>query len=137
MSDSGVAGSPIHVLLVEDEPSLLQLIEKYLRRLGFEVETHLKALAALQKFEAAPHRYNLVIADLGMPDLSGDTMLTRMLEIRPDLRILVCSGSPFYIDNLPKSLQRQVAFLQKPFVPKMLAEAVQKLLQEGTNEPRP
>jgi DNA-binding NtrC family response regulator len=125
-----VDGSSIKILLVEDEPPLLQLIEKYLQRLGFEVETYLRSFDALRKFEAEPDRYGMVIADLGMPDLPGDTLLTRMLEIRPDLRILVCSGSPFFIENLPHSLQRQVAFLQKPFMPKMLAEAVQNLLKE-------
>jgi DNA-binding NtrC family response regulator len=122
--------SQAKILLVEDEPPLLQLIDKYLQRLGFEVETHLKSLDALRRFEAAPEGYDLVIADLGMPDMPGDTLLTRMLEIRPDLRILVCSGSPFFIENLPLSLQRQVAFLQKPFVPKMLGDAVGKLLNE-------
>jgi DNA-binding NtrC family response regulator len=130
-----VSGSPIKILLVEDEPPLLQLIEKYLQRMGFEVETHLRSFDALRNFEAAPHGYDMVIADLGMPDLPGDTLLTRMLEIRPDLRILVCSGSPFFIENLPNSLQRQVAFLQKPFVPKMLAEAVQNLLKERPGNP--
>jgi DNA-binding NtrC family response regulator len=125
-----VSDSPVKILLVEDEPPLLQLIEKYLQRLGFQVETHLKSFDALRNFEAAPNGYDMVIADLGMPDLPGDTLLTRMLEIRPDLRILVCSGSPFFIENLPRSLQQQVAFLQKPFVPKMLAEAVQNLLKE-------
>lgn len=124
--------SDIKILLVEDEPPLLQLIEKYLQRLGFGVETHLKSVEALRNFEAAPDGYHLVIADLGMPDMPGDTLLTRMLEIRPDLRVLVCSGSPFFIENLPASLQRQVAFLQKPFAPKMLGDAVQKLLQEPT-----
>ncbi len=119
---------PARILLVEDEPPLLQLIEKYLQRLSFEVDTHLKSVDALRSFESAPDRYALVIADLGMPDMPGDTLLTRMLEIRPELRILVCSGSPFFIENLPASLQRQVAFLQKPFVPKMLADAVQQLL---------
>jgi DNA-binding NtrC family response regulator len=118
------------ILLVEDEPPLLQLIDKYLQRLGFSVQTHLKSIEALHDFEAAPDHYDLVIADLGMPDMSGDTLLTRMLEIRPDLRILVCSGSPFFIENLQPSLQRQVAFLQKPFMPKMLGEAVEKLLAQ-------
>lgn len=121
------------ILLVEDEPPLLQLIEKYLQRLGFEVETHLKSLNALQSFEAAPDRYGLVIADLGLPDMPGDTLLTRMLEIKPELRILVCSGSPFFIENLPSTLQRQVAFLQKPFMPKMLADAVQQLIEQSPN----
>lgn len=129
--------SEIKILLVEDEPPLLQLIEKYLQRLGFGVEAYLKSVEALRSFEAAPQRYDLVIADLGMPDMPGDTLLTRMLEIRPDLRILVCSGSPFFIENLPASLQRQVAFLQKPFVPKMLGEAVQKLLPERPGSPAP
>lgn len=128
-----MTASPIKILLVEDESPLLQLIEKYLQRFGYEVDSHLKSVDALRSFEAAPARYDLVIADLGMPDMPGDTLLTRMLEIRPDLRILVCSGSPFFIENLPKSLQQQVAFLQKPFVPKMLGEAVQRLLQEPTH----
>ncbi len=119
------------ILVVEDESPLLQLIEKYLQRLGFEVEPHLKSLEALRSFEAAPDRYGLVIADLGMPDMPGDALLTRMLEIRPKLRVLVCSGSPFFIENLPGALQRQVAFLQKPFMPKMLADAVQQLLAQN------
>jgi DNA-binding NtrC family response regulator len=119
------------ILVVEDEPPLLQLIEKYLQRLGFEVETHLRSVEALRSFEAAPDQFGLVIADLGMPDIPGDTLLTRMLEIRPQLRILVCSGSPFFIENLPDSLQRQVAFLQKPFMPKMLADAVQQLIAQN------
>jgi DNA-binding NtrC family response regulator len=128
--------SETKILLVEDESPLLQLIEKYLQRIGYRVDSHLKSVDALRNFEAAPARYDLVIADLGMPDMPGDTLLTRMLEIRPDLRILVCSGSPFFIENLPASLQRQVAFLQKPFVPKMLSEAVQRLLEEPTTPPR-
>lgn len=127
--------SEIKILLVEDEPPLLQLIEKYLQRLGFGVETFLKSVDALRSFETAPDRYHLVIADLGMPDMPGDTLLTRMLDIRPDLRVLVCSGSPFFIENLPASLQRQVAFLQKPFVPKMLGDAVQKLLAQQPGSP--
>ena len=125
-----VSGSPVKILLVEDEPPLLQLIDRYLRRLGFEVETHLKSVDALRNFEAAPDGYRVVIADLSLPDMPGDALLARMLEIRPNLPILVCSGSPFFIENLPPSLRRQVAFLQKPFVPKMLADSVQKLLKE-------
>jgi len=120
--------------LVEDEEPLLLLIQKYLQRLGFEVEMYSKSLDALTSFESAPQSYHMVIADLGMPDMAGDTLLTRMLEIRPDLKILVCSGSPFFIENLPGKLQRQVAFLQKPFMPKMLAEAVERLFAENPRE---
>ena len=116
------------VLLVEDELPLLQLLERYLKRLGFDVQIHSSSVEALGEFEASPGRYDLVIADLGMPEISGDKMLTRMLEIQPDLLILICSGSPFYVSSLPKALEQQVGFLQKPFLPKMLAEEIEKLM---------
>jgi len=119
---------PKKILLVEDEPPLLQLMERYLGQLGFKVEPHATSQDALGAFEAAPYGYDLVVADLGMPDMPGDTLLTRMLETRPDLKILICSGSPFFVEKLPESIRRQVVFLQKPFLPKMLGEAVQRLL---------
>jgi DNA-binding response OmpR family regulator len=121
-----VAGA--RILLVEDELPLLQLLERYLSRVGFQVQTYSASVEALRDFEAAPDRYDLVIADLGMPEIPGDTMVARMLEIRPDLLVLICSGSPFYVSNLPKALEKQVGFLQKPFLPKMMLEAIEALL---------
>lgn len=125
------------ILLVEDELPLLQLLEKYLGGLGFDVEGHSTSTEALRSFESAPESWNLIVADLGMPDIPGDILLTRMITRRPDLRVLICSGSPFFIEKLPAQLQRQVVFLQKPFVPKMLAEAVQRLLASDEQDPRP
>ena len=116
------------VLLVEDELPLLQLLERYLQRIGFEVKTYSSSVEALGAFEKAPGHYDLVIADLGMPEISGDTLLARMLQIQPDLLILICSGSPFYLSNLPKTLEQRVGFLQKPFLPKMLLEEIEKLM---------
>jgi len=121
-----VAGA--RILLVEDELPLLQLLERYLQRGGFEVQTYSDSAEALRNFESDPSRYDLVIADLGMPEISGDAMLHKMLEIRPDLLILICSGSPFYVSSLPDTLEKQVAFLQKPFLPKMMMEAIEGLL---------
>lgn len=121
----------VRILLVDDELALLQLLEKYLKRNGHEVETHAKSIDALESFEANPDRYDLVIADLRMPDLPGDSMLTRMLEIKPSLKILICSGTPLLLSRLPPGLEKQVVFLQKPFLPKMIAEALEKLLGAG------
>ncbi|HYL74278.1 MAG TPA: response regulator [Bryobacteraceae bacterium] len=120
--------SAARILLVDDEVPLLQLLEKYLQRLGHQVTTQSKSEDALRSFQAAPDAYDLVIADLGMPDMPGDTMLRRMLAIRQDVPILICSGSPFFVSSLPRVLEKQVAFLQKPFAPKMLSEAIDRLL---------
>jgi len=116
------------ILLVDDETPLLQLLEKYLQRQGHQVQTYSNSPEALRSFEESPSTYDLVIADLGMPDMPGDTMLRRMLAVRPDIPILICSGSPFFVSTLPKTLEKQVVFLQKPFAPKMLSEAIDKLL---------
>jgi DNA-binding NtrC family response regulator len=126
--------SGARILLVEDELPLLQLLEKYLLRLGYEVEAYSKALHALAAFTAPPGRYDLVIADLGIPDMPGDTLLTRMLAIKPDLLYLICSGSPFFVASLPAELRRQVVFLQKPFLPKMLSDAIDQLLARRAAE---
>ena len=116
------------ILLVDDETPLLQLLEKYLQRQGHQVQTYSTSPEALRSFEESPANYDLVIADLGMPDMPGDTMLRRMLAVRPDIPILICSGSPFFVSTLPKTLAKHVVFLQKPFAPKMLSEAIDKLL---------
>jgi CheY-like chemotaxis protein len=118
----------VRILLVEDEAALLHLLVKYLQRLGYEVDASPTAAEALAKFAAAPENYDLAIADLGMPDMPGVQLLSRLVEIRPNLRILICSGSPFTVSSLPTPVQGQVAFLQKPFVPKMLSEALETLL---------
>ena len=118
------------ILLVEDELPLLQLLEKHLRRLGFEVDAHSTSASSLRALESASAAHDLAVMDLGLPDMRGDELLTKMLEIKPDLQVLVCSGSPFFIGGLPAALQPRVAFLQKPFVPKELAATIERMLAQ-------
>ena len=136
-TDPSQSGRPLpaKILLVEDEPQLLELLQKYLSRLSFEVDAFARAKDAWSAFEAAIHRYDLVIADLGIPDMSGDTLLTKMLGLNPNLSILICSGSPFSTSSLPDAAQGQVGFLQKPFSPKMLGEAIGALLKRRIQNP--
>ena len=110
------------ILLVDDEPALLELLKKYLERLGYQVDACLTAEDALAQFDANPARYALVLTDLTLPGISGEEMLDRMHAIRPGLRGIISSGYPY----VPRS--KKVVFLQKPFVPKMLAEAIAALL---------
>ena len=121
----------LKILLVDDERALLQLLQKHLARLGHDVEVQETSTGALSTFAASPEKYDLVIADLGMPDMSGDELLRRMLEIRPATPVLVCSGTPYYLANLPTPPGARVGFLQKPFLPKMLTEAINDLLAGG------
>jgi DNA-binding NtrC family response regulator len=116
------------ILLIEDEAPLLQLLERHLVRLGFEVDARATAGAGLEALETAPpDRYDLAVADMGLPDMPGEALLAKMFEIRPDLRVLICSGAEFFISTLPPAMQPRVAFLQKPFPPKELAQKIAEM----------
>ena len=116
------------ILLVDDEKALLIVMEQYLRRLGYEVAACRSGQAAWELFEPQPAAYSLVLADITMPEMSGQEMLLRMLRLNPAICILICSGYPFDLASLPVTFRQQIGFLQKPFTPKMLANAVEQLL---------
>jgi DNA-binding NtrC family response regulator len=99
-----------------------------LRRLGHEVVACRSGEQAWAAFERDPSSYVLVLADIIMPNMSGQELLLRMLELNPEIRILVCSGYPFDVSTIDARYRRQTGFLQKPFAPKMLVEAVEELL---------
>jgi DNA-binding NtrC family response regulator len=122
-----LAEKPERVLVVDDELSLLIVIEQYLTRLGYRVAACRSGEEAWRKFEPEPSAYSLAIADITMPDMSGQELLQRMLALNPGLRILICSGYPFDISTLPAVVQNQFGYLQKPFTPKMLADAIEHL----------
>ena len=114
---------PARLLLVDDEPALADLLKKYLERLGYEVHVCGSAEDALPVFDADPKRFDLVLTDLTLPGINGEEMLERMRLRHSGLRAIVSSGYPHH----PRS--KHTGFLQKPFVPKMLAEMIEKKLK--------
>ncbi len=113
------------LLLVDDEPGLLDLLKKYLERLGYEVDACTTAEDALSRFNADPSRYALVLTDLTLPGINGEEMLNRMRERNPRLPAIVSSGYPY----APQS--PHTGSLQKPYVPKMLAGLIEKKLKKA------
>lgn len=114
---------PAHLLVVDDEPRLRGLLERYLVRMGYTVETCDDAEGALDRFAASPDAFALVVTDLTLPGVNGEEMLARMREVRPGLRAVIASGYPHQCAS--PALTR---FLQKPFLPQMLVDAVKELL---------
>jgi CheY-like chemotaxis protein len=115
---------PLRLLVVDDEPSLLGLLQRYLERLGYEIDVAATPAAALEHFESDPEKYACILTDLKLPGMSGEEMLERMRALRPGLRALVSSGQPYQ----PRSAD--VGFLQKPYLPAMLAEALERVLRK-------
>jgi FixJ family two-component response regulator len=82
-------------------------------------------------FNADPGRFDCVITDMTMPQIRGDEMAGRLLEVRPDLPIILCTGFSEKISEEQALKMGIRAFLLKPFSMQNLGLAVQKALEAG------
>jgi two-component system cell cycle sensor histidine kinase/response regulator CckA len=116
------------ILLVEDEDPVRTLAAKVLRSLGYQVmEAKLgrDALAVAGKHNG---RIDLLLTDVVMPEFSGAELARKLAESRPTLRVLYMSG---YTDEAiihHGVLAANIAYLQKPFTPEVLAAKVKEVL---------
>ena len=119
------------VLLVDDDPALAVVGERMLKYLGYHVTSFSSPVAALQAFRAAPDDFDLVITDQTMPGLLGTELATELLQVRPSLPIVLCSGYSSLLSR-EKVLDAGIrAFLSKPLSIHQLAIEVRKVLSEG------
>jgi DNA-binding NtrC family response regulator len=101
--------------------------------MGYVVDTSPDANGAFAAVDRASGPYDLVVADLTLPGMSGQDMALQMLNANPLLKVLLCSGYPIAVDALPEEVQERVASLEKPFLPNMLAKAIEELLQRNSS----
>jgi len=116
------------ILFVEDEESVRELVRDFLVTTGYQVLEATDGVNALEI--AAAHRgaIDLVVTDVVMPRLSGREVATRLSAERPDLKVLYISG--YTDDSVFRHgvLEGGVAFLQKPFNLKALAQKIREVL---------
>jgi two-component system cell cycle sensor histidine kinase/response regulator CckA len=116
------------VLLVDDEPALTNIGQQILIILGYEVEALTSSATALEHFRQHPERYDLAILDLTRPQMTGVELARKILQIRPDLPIILTSG---FAEQLSQEESKNAgirALLKKPFRLKTLAETINQLL---------
>ncbi len=118
------------ILLVDDEADLSRLLAQYLERAGYRVDICGSAEEALASFDETPDAWDLVLTDLSLPGAHGDEMLRRMLNSRPGLRAILSSGYAYRVESIPVATPKQIAFLQKPYLPAMLTETLRKMLKQ-------
>ncbi len=117
--------NPLQLLVVDDEAALSSLLKKYLERTGYTVDTCSEATEALALLEAAPGRYAALVSDLALPGVNGEELIQRARALNPELRGIITSGYAY------KPRDPGVEFLQKPFMPKALADLLERMLKAG------
>lgn len=116
------------VLIVEDEPALRMLLERYFARTGREAVSTATAEDAWSLTETDRSRFDAFLIDLTLPGASGAELAREILRVKPGAAIVVTSGYPFDIGTIDPEGTARVAFLPKPFPPSELAGLFDRLL---------
>jgi CheY-like chemotaxis protein len=124
-------GSGETVMIVDDERALVALAEETLAGLGYEPVGFDSSVAALQAFRAEPQRFDLVLTDEMMPDLTGTQLAREIRQLRPEISVILMSG---YSDTQLSERARAAGImdlLRKPLARRDIAEPVARALQAG------
>ncbi len=123
------------ILLVDDDPHIVQLIKKELEGLGCTVLSFTDSPSALRVFMEDPFAYDLLITDQTMPGITGMELALQVLAVRSDLPIILCTG---YSKHVSAQKAEEIGireYVLKPFVLADFGQLVQKHLpQEPSDE---
>jgi DNA-binding NtrC family response regulator len=123
------------VLVVDDEPSILLLLERVLVRLGYRVTAVGRATEALEAFRLNPHDFDLVLTDLNMPGLDGIALAGEVHRVRPETPIVLMTGIGLDISQVGLAAAHGVRdTLDKPLQVADLGAAIRRALDGGIAE---
>lgn len=116
------------ILIIDDEQNIEEINRRMLTNLGYDVTVATSSIEALDLFTEEPDRFDLVISDMTMPQMSGDQLAKAMLEIRANIPIIICTG---YSERITMGKVKGIdvrAFLMKPLNKSVLARTVRDVL---------
>jgi len=116
------------VLLVDDEETVRSVGKRMLERIGFEVETAVDGRDALQMFEAESDKFDVVLLDLTMPHMDGETCFRELRRVSSKVRVILTSGYNQQELTTRFAGKGLAGFIQKPYRMKTLREELSKVL---------
>ncbi|MBU1168578.1 MAG: response regulator [Proteobacteria bacterium] len=119
------------ILFVDDETTIATMAEEILMRMGYSVTTTSSSRDAIDLFTKNPMAFDLVITDMTMPDITGDILSAKMIALRPDIPIILCTGFNRKISDEKARELGIKAFLYKPVTLKDLSMTIRKVLDES------
>ncbi len=126
----GVPMGSEHILIVDDEIALCEMMAEMLKKQGYHVQHRSDSREALALFRASPDNFDIVITDMDMPNISGLRLRNEIAAIDPEIPVLVCTG---YGDLLSQETAASFGFkrlLRKPVPFRELAMTVRETLND-------
>ncbi|GBC61935.1 hybrid sensor histidine kinase/response regulato r [Desulfonema ishimotonii] len=136
---AGQPESPVHpeppiptgserILVVDDEPGIANMVRIILESLGYDVEVRTEGPEALKAFETTPDRFDLVITDMTMPRMTGTDLARKLMAIRPDIPVILCTGYSPQVSGQGAADMGIREFISKPVSRQELAETIRRVL---------
>lgn len=116
------------VLVVDDVKLSLDTLADMLEWLGYNVTARTSSIEALEAFRHNPERFDLVITDQTMPNMTGKDLAKELMNIRPDIPVILCTGFSEQIDEKRAKEMGISAFVMKPVVMAQIAETIRAVL---------
>jgi CheY-like chemotaxis protein/two-component sensor histidine kinase len=117
-----------NIMVVDDEINIRQIIQQYLTNFGYQVTIFENAFEALEAFEFDPDRFDLMITDMTMPGMTGSELSEKVLVLRPDFPIILCTG---YSESITEGKAYEMGinqYLLKPVDNRKLVQMVREIL---------
>lgn len=119
--------SPDTLLVVDDEPLMTELFEKFMSKRGFHVLTAASGSEALRIIERERGNIRLVLTDMTMPSMDGLTLARELGRIAPDLPVMLATGHNADME-VANGLSNVVAVVRKPYQNRVLAAQIREVL---------
>ncbi|NOX33856.1 MAG: PAS domain S-box protein [Deltaproteobacteria bacterium] len=116
------------IMLVDDEDSIRNSALEFLENLGYELYSFVNGKEAFQEFKKDPYKFDLIITDMTMPVMTGDELACKILKIRPELPVILCSG---YCEKKTEDKIKEMGiglFMPKPLILEELAVMIRDIL---------
>jgi len=123
-----------HILVVEDEDQIGRMLTETLTRLGYRVTSSSRGDEALEVFAADPTAFDLVLTDQAMPGMMGTELARELLELRPDLPVVLCTGFSHILSEEDAHQVGVRELVMKPIMRSELSEAIRRALGQAAAE---
>ena len=119
------------ILFVDDDEALVRCGAEMLESLGYYAVVRQSAEEAWEAFQIAPQQFDLLITDQSMSGMSGDVLARECQRLRPDLPVILCSGSDHILSQDEACLEGITAFVLKPLTLRELAHMIRRALERS------
>jgi len=123
-----VPGGSETILFVDDEISIVDMMARNLGRLGYRVETRLNPLEAVDLLQSKSNRFDLLITDMTMPQMTGVQLSEKLKKIKPEIPVILCTGHSDLIDEEKAERLGIAAYVMKPVTKQEMARIIREVL---------